>query len=42
MVEGQENMERNSYVMDIVVDGPFLLGNKTHKVVDDASDSVQL
>jgi hypothetical protein len=39
-MEGQENMEGNNYVMDTVVDGPLLLGNKTHKVVNHAGDRV--
>jgi hypothetical protein len=33
-------MEGNNFVMDTIVDGPFLLGNKTHKVVNDVSDRV--
>jgi hypothetical protein len=33
-------MEGNSYVMDIVVDGLLLARNKTHQVIDDASDKV--
>ncbi len=39
-MEGQENMEGNSYVMDTVADGPLLLGNKTHKVVNRVGDRV--
>jgi hypothetical protein len=31
---------RNNFVMDTIVDGPLLLGNRTHKVVNDASDRV--
>jgi hypothetical protein len=39
-MEGQENMERNSYVLDTVVDGPLLPGNIIHKVVVDVGDRV--
>jgi hypothetical protein len=39
-MEGQENMEGNSFVMDKVVDGHLLLGNRTHKVINDAGDKV--
>jgi hypothetical protein len=30
LVEGQENMERNIFVMDTIMDGPLLPINKTH------------
>jgi hypothetical protein len=33
-------MEGNSFVMNTVVDCPLLLGNITHKVVNDAGDKV--
>ncbi len=31
-------MEGNNFVMDTVVDCLLLLGNRTHKVVDDVGD----
>jgi len=37
---GARKYGRNNSVMDTVVDGPLLLGNKTHKVVNDAGDGV--
>jgi len=39
-MEGQENMEGNSFVMDIVVDGNLFPGNRIHKVVNDAGNRV--
>jgi hypothetical protein len=33
-------MEGNSSVMDTIVDGPLLPGNRAQKVADDAGDRV--
>ncbi len=38
-VEGQEDMQGSSSVMDTAVDGPLLPGSRAHKVADDAGDT---